>query len=105
MSPAAPRDLARSGIPPTRRNLLAHGRVQGVGFRDSTRREAEDAGVNGWVRNQPDGTVRMLLVGPKEGVDQVLGRIRARFDCRFTDIVPHGVDSDDEFPAFRILRD
>ncbi len=39
------------------------GRVQGVFFRDSTRREAERLGVTGWVRNRPDGSVEALICG------------------------------------------
>ncbi|MFL5839654.1 MAG: acylphosphatase [Thermoleophilaceae bacterium] len=55
----------------TRRRIKVHGRVQGVFFRDSTRREAERAGVAGWVRNCPDGTVEAVF----EGDDDVVGRM------------------------------
>ncbi|MYL38078.1 acylphosphatase [Halobacillus litoralis] len=37
--------------------LLVHGRVQGVGFRAAAKQMAEQIGVTGWVKNQPDGTV------------------------------------------------
>ncbi len=40
-----------------------HGRVQGVFFRDSVRREAERRGVAGWVRNCSDGTVEAVFEG------------------------------------------
>ncbi|NRB17607.1 MAG: acylphosphatase [Rhodobacteraceae bacterium] len=40
------------------------GRVQGVTFRAWTRSEAEQRGLSGWVRNEPDGSVRALLIGP-----------------------------------------
>jgi acylphosphatase len=50
------------------RRLVARGRVQGVFFRDSTRREAQRLGVTGWVRNCPDGTVQAHAEGSPEAV-------------------------------------
>lgn len=38
-------------------NIKVHGRVQGVFFRQTVRRNAESLGVNGYVRNNPDGSV------------------------------------------------
>ena len=55
-----------------RRRVRAHGRVQGVFFRDATRREAERAGVVGWVANRGDGTVEAVFEGEPEAVDQML---------------------------------
>jgi acylphosphatase len=46
--------------------------VQGVWFRDSTRREAARHGVSGWVRNCPDGTVEALFEGPPDAVDAMV---------------------------------
>lgn len=48
-----------------------HGRVQGVGFRDATVRRARDLGLQGWVRNEPDGTVRVHAEGAPEHVAQL----------------------------------
>jgi len=48
--------------------LLIEGRVQGVWFRESTRREAERLGVRGWVRNRREGTVEVVAEGPEDGV-------------------------------------
>ena len=46
-----------------RRRVTAHGRVQGVFFRDSTREEAQRRGVTGWVRNTHDGSVEAVFEG------------------------------------------
>ena len=52
--------------------LIVEGRVQGVWFRDSTRRQAQQLGVYGWVRNCPDGTVEVLAEGPEEDVRRLV---------------------------------
>jgi len=52
--------------------LIIEGRVQGVWFRDSTRREAGRLGVCGWVRNRPDGTVEVLAEGQEERVGKLV---------------------------------
>jgi len=48
------------------------GRVQGVGFRAATVRQAHLLGITGWVRNAPDGSVEVLIQGDAERVDQML---------------------------------
>jgi acylphosphatase len=55
-----------------RRRVIVHGRVQGVYFRASTVEEARNAGVRGWVRNLPDGTVEAVFEGAGEDVDEIL---------------------------------
>ncbi len=54
------------------RRVVVHGRVQGVFFRDTCRREAERLGVGGWIRNEPDGSVAAHLEGPAEAVDELV---------------------------------
>ena len=51
-----------------RRRVTAHGRVQGVFFRDSTRQEAERRRVAGSVRNTGEGTVEAVFEGDEEAV-------------------------------------
>jgi acylphosphatase len=55
-----------------RRRVRVRGRVQGVFFRDSARRQAERRGVAGWASNEPDGTVMLVLEGEREGVERML---------------------------------
>lgn len=57
-------------------NLKIYGRVQGVWYRESMRREAEVHGVNGWVRNCTDGTVEAYVEGTPEAVDAVIAWCR-----------------------------
>jgi acylphosphatase len=59
-----------------RRRLIVHGKVQGVFFRDSVRETAENEGVTGWAANRDDGTVEVVLEGPAEAVESVIGYCR-----------------------------
>jgi acylphosphatase len=54
-----------------RAHVRVTGRVQGVFFRDSARRQAERLGLSGWVRNSPDGAVEAVFEGPSEGVREM----------------------------------
>ena len=52
--------------------LLIRGRVQGVWFRESMRREAEALGIAGWVRNRHDGTVEARVEGAPEAIEAIV---------------------------------
>jgi acylphosphatase len=56
--------------------VVAHGRVQGVGYRDAAVQAAFDHRVFGWVRNRADGTVEMMVQGPPADVDAFLAWCR-----------------------------
>lgn len=51
-----------------RRRVVVSGRVQGVWFRDSCRREARRLGVQGWAVNRSDGRVEAVFEGPPDAV-------------------------------------
>ena len=48
------------------------GQVQGVNFRSSTKAEADTLGLTGWVRNCPDGSVEVMIEGPKKAAQQLV---------------------------------
>ncbi|HEX7096353.1 MAG TPA: acylphosphatase [Acidimicrobiales bacterium] len=78
--------------------VVVSGRVQGVWYRESCRRQAVAAGVTGWVRNNPDGTVEALLEGEPDAVERVIDWMRvgpphARVTgIEVTPEVPRGAD-------------
>ena len=58
------------------RRIVVRGDVQGVGFRDATRRRAQSLGVAGWVRNRSDGAVEVLAEGEADAVESMVAFCR-----------------------------
>ena len=61
---------------PVARRVVVHGSVQGVFFRDTTRRRAELRGVAGWVRNCADGSVEAWFEGDEDAVEALVAFAR-----------------------------
>ena len=71
MNPDASQSTNR--VPDTRAiRAVVTGAVQGVGFRDATRRRAGELGLMGWVRNEPDGSVGVHAEGEPAAIDALL---------------------------------
>ena len=56
---------------------FVEGRVQGVFFRAESRRQAQQLGLDGWVRNVDDGSVELLICGGEDQVRQMLAWLQA----------------------------
>lgn len=52
--------------------IIVSGTVQDVSFRSSARRKAEELGVHGFARNEPDGTVYIEVEGPDSELEKFL---------------------------------
>jgi acylphosphatase len=59
-----------------RRRVVVQGHVQGVFFRETTRRRALASGVAGWIRNVPDGSVEAVFEGERDPVDRLVAFAR-----------------------------
>jgi acylphosphatase len=59
-----------------RRRVVVTGRVQGVFFRETTRRTAEADGVAGWVSNRDDGAVEAVFEGEPAAVERLIEYVR-----------------------------
>jgi acylphosphatase len=79
------------------------GRVQGVGFRDWTAREARKLGLLGWVRNESDGSVAALIAGDEDAVAAMVQLLWKGPSLASVSDVKTDIVSVDEMPiGFRI---
>ena len=90
--------------PATLQRQIAHfqGRVQGVGFRYTTRAIAARHAVTGYVQNLADGRVLVVCEGIPSEIDRFLAEVRAELD-RYISAVEAVVDTPrNEFDEFTI---
>ncbi len=85
--------------------LEVFGRVQGVFFRATTRKQARKHGVRGWVRNRRDGSVEAVLQGPEDKVEEMVewahqGSSAARVDR----VERSAVEDGERFQGFEVRR-
>ena len=69
-----------------RRRVYYSGRVQGIGFRYTSRWLAQGRAVGGYVRNLPDGRVELVAEGEQAEVDALLDAIRQRLGDHIRDV-------------------
>ena len=79
----APDGVATANVPPKtqpessiRVRLCITGFVQGVGYRTFARRVAGVHGIDGTVRNLPDGRVQVLASGTRDNLEHLIGELR-----------------------------
>ena len=84
--------------------LVIRGRVQGVYFRASAKREARQLGLTGWVKNRKDGAVELIAEGEEDQIKDFLswaqhGPSTARVDR----VETRWRSYTGEYPKFRII--
>jgi len=88
----------------TRTRIIVDGRVQGVFFRDSTRRAALALGVSGWVRNLSDGRVEAVFEGEPEAVaNAVAWARRGPYRALVTDVEEFDGEAVERLVGFEII--
>lgn len=87
-------------------NIFVSGFVQGVGFRRFVRRMAKIHGLQGWVKNLPDGRVEATFSGEKEIIEKVIEKLWE--GPYFSDVKNIDVEwsdgTEEEFIEFTILK-
>lgn len=86
-----------------RLHAVVHGRVQGVGFRYSTVRTAQELDLTGWVANRRNGTVETVAEGPRKALWEFVSFLRqGPPSAMVTDVDTKWKPSTDEFAGFRV---
>ncbi len=86
-----------------RAHVFVSGRVQGVSFRYYTVQEATRRGVEGWVRNLPDGRVEAVFEGEAEEVQGMVDWCRQGSPAaRVLDVEVDWSEPGDGFDGFRV---
>jgi len=85
------------------RQVIIHGRVQGVFFRDYTRKTAMGYNLTGWTRNLPDGSVEAVLCGEERMVSKMLTWLqRGSPLSRVSSIDVYDINLDENMSTFEI---
>ncbi len=86
-----------------RAHVYVSGRVQGVFFRATTRKEARKRGVTGWVKNLPDGRVEAVFEGDEEKVKEMINFCHeGPRSARVKDVEVEWKEYQDEFSEFDV---
>jgi len=86
------------------RRAIFTGRVQGVGFRATTRSIARRHPVTGFVRNLPDGSVELVASGDATDVDAFLSEVQSAFAGNVAGVEISDHDGPADFAGFSIRR-
>jgi len=86
-----------------RAHVFVSGKVQGVYFRATTRDEARERGVTGWVKNLDDGRVEAVFEGEEDAVQEMVGFCHEGSSAaRVEDVEVDREEATGEFDGFEI---
>ena len=86
-----------------RKRIKFYGRVQGVGFRYRAEKTASLYSINGWVRNNDDGTVDMEAQGYQDNIDKMIELIKKGNFIEIDMIEQKNIPLRDDEYGFKIL--
>jgi acylphosphatase len=86
-----------------RLQAIVRGRVQGVGFRFFTQREADALNLTGWVANRHERSVEVVAEGPRDTLERFLQALqRGPASSHVTDVQHEFLPATHEFDEFRV---
>ncbi len=85
-------------------HIVFKGIVQGVGFRERTRRMAKSLNIKGWIKNNPDGSVEAIFQGPPESVERLINFCETEIPDAIVSDKKIDYMEEDDFDDFKIIR-
>ncbi len=88
-----------------RARIIVHGLVQGVFYRAFTKKNAEELGLKGFVRNMPDGSVEIIAEGEEKSINSLVTRLRqGPSSASVQKVDVNKEEATNEFSGFEIRR-
>jgi acylphosphatase len=87
-----------------RKKYIFYGQVQGVGFRYVANLVAEKYGLYGWVKNNKDGSVTLVVEGLEEGISEMIDYIK-KFFKENIDEIEEKEEPEEKLTSFEIKHD
>jgi acylphosphatase len=85
-------------------NVRFYGIVQGVGFRERTRRMAKGLNLTGWVRNLDDGSVEAIIQGDPESVERLIEYCKSEIPNALVTDVKKTYMVEEDLDNFKIIK-
>lgn len=85
-------------------HVLFKGIVQGVGFRDRTRRMAKSLNIRGWIKNNGDGSVEAIFQGSPEDIEKLLDFCENGIPDALVSEKKIEYMKEDDFDNFKIIK-
>src|SRR5690606_41780537 len=85
-----------------RYEIVFTGRVQRVGFRFTTVQIAGNIELTGWVRNEPDGSVRCVIEGQRAELDRFIAAVESRMSDYIAETRVESKSAEGAFDGFEI---
>ncbi|EQB64806.1 MAG: hypothetical protein AMDU3_IPLC00004G0384 [Thermoplasmatales archaeon I-plasma] len=85
-------------------NVKLYGIVQGVGFRERTRRMAKSLNLKGWVKNMKDGSVEAMIQGDPDSVEKLIQYCTSEIPNALVTDVKKRYVVEEEFDNFKIIK-
>lgn len=86
------------------KKITFYGKVQGVGFRYFTSKFAKKLQLNGWVKNNDDGTVTLVAQGEEKNIEALVNYLKLFFKGKIEKIEEEIETEEIKFNNFTIEK-